>query len=184
MVDFPIVNFATHQDVVQEVAGLGIIKRDRLQLLPPLGERDSRDNPRLSSIHHFNSSEVDEVGGFGRAIRDVVATDFGIAQFLSKRGTWCCAGSNNLAWWGEMLRATSHLAHRKSLAPCLRTGDRGWEVPAMLPREVRAGAELLERAEKEAQLLRRQIAKSIDQVLALRLNGPVDRKHPRKTNQL
>jgi len=54
----------------------------------------------------------------------------------------------------------------------------------MLPREVRAGAELLERAEKEAQLLRRQIAKSIDQVLALRLNGPVDRKHPRKTNQL
>ena len=62
MVDFPIVNFATHQDVVLEVAGLGIIKRDRLQLLPPLGERDSRDNPRLSSIHHFNSSEEDEDG--------------------------------------------------------------------------------------------------------------------------
>lgn len=56
----------------------------------------------------------------------------------------------------------------------------------MLPREVRAGAELIEKAEKsalEAQLIRRQIAHSIDQVLALRLNSPVDDKDPRKTSR-
>ena len=57
----------------------------------------------------------------------------------------------------------------------------------MLPREVRAGAELVERAEKsalEAQLLRRQLTKSINEALALRLNGPVDRKYPSKTTKL
>lgn len=56
----------------------------------------------------------------------------------------------------------------------------------MLPREVRTGAELIEKAEKsalEGQLVRRQIGKSIEEALAVRLNGPVDRKYPRKTSR-